>query len=60
MHAQTILNTAWVLAPLLAGAFLLILAVFTRREDGPGREPAFYCVASCLAFGAALIFFLRT
>jgi hypothetical protein len=58
-HPNTLFAAAWVLTPLVAGGFLLAMAWLVRREDGPGREPAFLCVASCLAFGAALLIFQR-
>ena len=58
-HPHAILAAAWVLTPLIAGGLFLSMAFLVRLEDGPGREPALLCVASCLAFGAALLIFQR-
>lgn len=59
VHPNTLFAAAWVLAPLVAGGFFLLMALLVRREDGPGPEPALLCVASCFAFGAALLIFQR-
>jgi len=58
-HPNTLFAAAQVLTPLIAGGLFLSMACLVRLEDGPGREPAFLCVASCLAFGAALLIFQR-
>jgi hypothetical protein len=56
---ETLLAAAWVLTPFLGGVFLLGTAFLTRAEDGPGRIPSLSAVASGLAFGTALLAFLK-